>query len=59
ARFRKLNRHALEANGFGADAVRVEGGALVAGDARAPACLDEFAARSRRSHLALEHPSGR
>jgi UDP-N-acetylglucosamine acyltransferase len=59
ARFRRLNRHALEANGFGADAVRVEGGALVAGDARAQACLDEFAARSRRSILALEHPTDR
>ena len=53
ARFLRLNTHAFGAAGVRDGDLRVVDGALVAGDARAQALLDEFAAHARRTRLAL------
>jgi UDP-N-acetylglucosamine acyltransferase len=53
ARFRRFNRHALDAAGFDAAQLRLEGGTLVTSDARMQACLDAFVAHTRRPLLPL------
>jgi UDP-N-acetylglucosamine acyltransferase len=49
ARFRRLNTHAIKAQGFGK--IEIVDGALVTDDARALACGARFAAASRRPAL--------
>jgi UDP-N-acetylglucosamine acyltransferase len=53
ARFLRLNRNTLDANGLAEGAVRIDGARLVADDARAQACLDTFVAHARRPILSL------
>jgi UDP-N-acetylglucosamine acyltransferase len=51
ARFRRLNTHALEANGWTATELRMSGGELHAATPHLQACLDEFAQHVRRKVL--------
>jgi len=53
ARFVHLNTHAIDASGFSSAGLVVRDGALTTTDARARACIDTFAAHTRRPPLAL------
>ena len=53
ARFRRFNTHVLAALGLEPSALRCQAGAITTADARVQACLDQFAAQTRRPSLRL------
>ncbi len=54
ARFRRLNSHALEANGWSSADLRVVDGALVPASPPMQACFDEFRLHARRQLLPVQ-----